>query len=562
MDRHRPQSGGRRQSAIVNDPLLSVASLHALAYCERLFYLEEVERIRVADAAVFAGRRLHEEIAAGEDEGTTSRVEVESEILGLRGSIDVLRRRDGKVIPYEHKRGRSAGKARAREAWRTDQLQVAAYALLVEEALGQSVDEGRVRYHADGVTVKVPIDPTTRAEVRAAIARARALRETTERPPITSNERLCARCSLAPVCLPEEARLSADAAYNPIRLLPPHPDRQVLHVTENGAHIGRSADQLVVRPRGGEGQESRMPIGEIGQVVVHGFAQISTQALRLCADHDVGVHWMTLGGGLVGSLAPSAASAQRHLRQFAALSRPEIALGLARRLVQAKVQGQLRWVLRCTRGAARAKGTLDGIATMREMLRKIARAETSQELLGFEGNAAAAYFGILPALLTASRDERLRFGGRSRRPPRDRVNALLGYGYGMLYREVLQAIVGVGLHPGFGFYHRPRSAAHPLALDVMELFRVPLIDMPVVAALNRQSFDADADFIAIASEITLSESGRAKAIEVIERRKNDVWRHSVVGYSLSYARMIELEVRLLEKEWMNEGGLFARFRLR
>ena len=55
---------------------------------------------------------------------------------------------------------------------------------------------------------------------------------------------------------------------------------------------------------------------------------------------------------------------------------------------------------------------------------------------------------------------------------------------------------------------------------------------------------------------------RRKVIEVIERRKADEWRHSVVGYSLSYARLIELEVRLLEKEWMGEGGLFAKFRLR
>jgi CRISPR-associated protein Cas1 len=132
----------------------------------------------------------------------------------------------------------------------------------------------------------------------------------------------------------------------------------------------------------------------------------------------------------------------------------------------------------------------------------------------------------------------------------------------MLYREVLQAIIAVGLHPGVGFYHRPRSSAHPLALDVMEVFRVPLVDMAMVAAVNRRMFDANADFAETPGKVLLSESGRAKAIEVIERRKNDVWRHSVVGYSLSYARMIELEVRLLEKEWMNEGGLFARFRLR
>jgi CRISPR-associated protein Cas1 len=132
----------------------------------------------------------------------------------------------------------------------------------------------------------------------------------------------------------------------------------------------------------------------------------------------------------------------------------------------------------------------------------------------------------------------------------------------MLYREVLQAIVAVGLHPGLGFYHQPRSAAHPLALDLVELFRVPIVDMSLVAAINRRTFDPDVDFHEVAGSVLLSESGRRKIVEVIERRKTDVWRHDVVDYSLSYARMIELEVRLLEKEWMNEGGLFARFRIR
>jgi hypothetical protein len=60
----------------------------------------------------------------------------------------------------------------------------------------------------------------------------------------------------------------------------------------------------------------------------------------------------------------------------------------------------------------------------------------------------------------------------------------------------------------------------------------------------------------------LSEAGQKKFIQIYERRKADQWKHPVIGHALSYARLIELEVRLLEKEWMNEGGLFARMRLR
>src|SRR5207253_895971 len=85
-------------------PPVRVMALHALAYCPRLFYLEEVEEIRVADAAVFAGRELHAGLEADED-GESVSVELTSAALGLAGKVDCLRRRDGSYLPYEHKRG-------------------------------------------------------------------------------------------------------------------------------------------------------------------------------------------------------------------------------------------------------------------------------------------------------------------------------------------------------------------------------------------------------------------------------------------------------------------------
>src|SRR5947209_1294834 len=141
-----------------HDPPVRVMALHALAYCPRLFYLEEVEEIRVADAAVFAGRQLHAALEADED-GEAVNVELSSAALGVTGKVDCLRRRDGSYLPYEHKRGQPRwGEGRAAEAWPSDRLQIVAYALLLEEAFGQPIAEGRIGYHAANVTVRVPID--------------------------------------------------------------------------------------------------------------------------------------------------------------------------------------------------------------------------------------------------------------------------------------------------------------------------------------------------------------------------------------------------------------------
>ena len=158
--------------------------------------------------------------------------------------------------------------------------------------------------------------------------------------------------------------------------------------------------------------------------------------------------------------------------------------------------------------------------------------------------------------------EEFRWTQRNRRPPRDRFNALLSFGYGLLHTAVMRALLAAGLEPAFGFFHTPRSAAYPLVLDLMELFRVPLWDMVLVGSLNRGQWDAQEDFVVTKAKVWLSDAGRKKAIALFESRLEETWKHPVVDYSLSYARTLELEARLLEKEWTGEPGLFAQARLR
>jgi CRISPR-associated protein Cas1 len=168
----------------------------------------------------------------------------------------------------------------------------------------------------------------------------------------------------------------------------------------------------------------------------------------------------------------------------------------------------------------------------------------------------------LRSLLGSQVAEELRSEVRSRRPPLDRFNALLSYGYGLLHTAVMRAVLASGLEPALGFFHTPRSAAYPLVLDLMELFRVLLWDMVLLGSLNRGQWNPATDFTVTRAKVWLSDEGRKKAIALFEARLQESWKHSVLSYSLSYARTIELEARLLEKEWTGEPGLFAQSRLR
>lgn len=545
-------------TATVSDTI-RVSALHALAYCPRLFYLEEVEELYTQDAAVFAGRRLHAELEKQEGEDWED-LFLESPELGLRGRVDALRTRDGQTIPYEHKRGRAHRSGDNQpQAWESDRLQVLAYACLLESVLGISIQEGRIRYHADNVLVHVPLDDVGRQEVKNAIQNARELRESTHRPPVTENERLCSRCSLAPVCLPEEARLAHDREWQPIRLFPADDEREVLHILEPGTCVGRSSEQIKISRKGQTPQ--KMPIRQVSQVVLHSYSQISTQALSFCKEFEVGVHWVSGGGRYSGSFDTRQGSIQRRISQYRALTDSETCLALAKRLVQCRGQSQRKFLMRSQR-INRSEAVTEAVAQMQAVLKLVNPCTSIQSLLGIEGKLAAIYFGVLSELVGSDVPDPMQFSDRNRRPPKDRFNALLGFGYALLLKDVMSAILAVGLEPVLGFYHQPRTQAPPLALDLMEIFRVPLVDMTVMASVNRGQWDVTEDFEVRGQQVWLSNSGSRKFIQLYERRKSESWKHPLLGYSMSYRRLFELEVRLLEKEWMGEGGLFAKLVVR
>jgi CRISPR-associated protein Cas1 len=352
--------------------------------------------------------------------------------------------------------------------------------------------------------------------------------------------------------------------HNPVRLFPPDRDGTTLHVVSQGAHVGCSGDSLVVRPRDTTQQPAtKHPIRGVDTLLLHGFAQVSTQALRKCVEHGVGVHWLTTSGYHTASLTATAGQVQRRLRQYRALSDEAVCLRLAKVLVHAKVEGQHRYLLRATRGGADARrDLLPALSGIQDALRAIADAPDRDSLRGHEGRAGVHYFEGLRLVVGEQVPEELRFATRNRRQPLDRFNALLSYGYGLVHTAVMRAVLATGLEPALGFFHTPRSAAYPLVLDLMELFRVTLWDLVLVGSLNRGQWDPAKDFALSRAKVWLSEPGRRKAIGLFEARLEETWKHPVLNYSLSYARTIELEARLLEKEWTGEPGLFARSRLR
>ena len=307
----------------------------------------------------------------------------------------------------------------------------------------------------------------------------------------------------------------------PTRLFPPDRDGATLHVVTPGARVGRSGETLVVTPPGGE-PPTRHAIRESGRPPApRPGPGHDPGAFPLRRLGDPGPLDLTTSGHHIASLtARPSGQVQRRLRQYRALMADEATcLRLAKALAHAKVEGQHRYLLRGSRGDAASRDSmLSDLVPIRSALTQIGSVADRDSLRGLEGSAAVGLFPWAGQATHPIVPESLRYTTRNRRPPVDRFNALLGFGYGLLHTAVMRAILASGLEPALGFFHTPRSSAYPLVLDLMELFRVPLWDMVLIGSLNRGQWDPGADFAVTKAKVWLSDPGRKKAIGLFESR--------------------------------------------
>lgn len=172
-----------------------------------------------------------------------------------------------------------------------------------------------------------------------------------------------------------------------------------------------------------------------------------------------------MGGKFMAGTQSVSGRVRQRIRQFAALSDSKVCLALSRATVQAKVESQLRYLMRATRGnEARRDVTTASLDRIRQTLARLPAAMSLDTIRGLEGQAAKAYFAAIPSLISDQATDVLIPipQGRTKHPPKDRFNCLLSYGYSLLYGLVHRSLIAVGLEPAFGYFHQPRSAAPPL----------------------------------------------------------------------------------------------------
>jgi len=179
-----------------------------------------------------------------------------------------------------------------------------------------------------------------------------------------------------------------------------------------------------------------------------------------------------------------------------------------------------------------------------------------QSLLGIEGAAADAYFSSFGSML--EKRHGFCFEERNKRPPRDPVNSVLSYIYGVLTKEMFVTVLAVGFDPYLGFYHQPMYGRPSLALDMMEEFRPLIADSVAITLFNNRELSPD-DFIRTGIGISIAPEAKKKVIGAYEKRLQTEIVHPIFGYAVSYRRILDVQARLLARVLTGELKEYPAF---
>lgn len=540
--------------------LVPARMVNEFCYCPRLFFLEWVQARFHDNLDTVQGRDHHRRVDREEgavplpDEGEVKAarsVLLSSERLGLVARVDLLEGDGREVRPVDTKRGRPPDIPE--RAWEPERVQLCVQGLLLREN-GYQCSEG-VLYFADArVRVTVAFDPPL---VERTLELVRSLRDqaaSDEPPPPLVDSPKCPRCSLVGICLPDETNALAARSELPVRrLLPRDPAPRPLYVTEQGVWVGKRDNRVEVT-RKGERLES-LRLLDVSQLCVFGNVQVSSQLLRELFAREVPVCWFSYGGWFSG-MANGLPSKHVELRRRQVAVAGQGGLGIARRLVEGKIRNS-RTLLR-----RNARTDIDReLSVLQELAARAAGTTSVPALLGVEGAAARTYFSAFPAML-AGREKMpgpaFTMEGRNRRPPRDPVNALLSYVYGLLVKDFTAVLLAVGFDPYLGFYHRPRFGRPALALDLAEEFRPLVAESVVINLLNNGEVGAS-DFVVRAGGVGLTPEARKQVLRAYERRLDVEIVHPRFGYRVTYRRVFEVQSRLLGAHVLGEVPEYAAF---
>lgn len=321
-----------------------------------------------------------------------------------------------------------------------------------------------------------------------------------------------------------------------------------LYVQTAGAYLHKDGETVKVEVE----RETRLaiPLHHLDGIVCFGRVTISPPLMAECCERDIGISWMTEEGRfqcrVVGAVTGNVLLRRR---QYRLADSEATALPIAQAIVAAKIQNSRSVLLR---GAREAENYETETALRRAAdrlqcsLQTLAKAGSLNVVRGCEGEAARVYFESFNHLLKQQR-EHFMMTERSRRPPKDPLNALLSFVYSVLTHDMTSALSTTGLDPAVGFLHVDRPGRLSLALDLLEEFRAIIADRLVISLINLKQVQRDGFEIQPTGAVVMTRETRRTVLAALVQRKREELTHPLFNEKVTIGNLPILQARLLSR---------------
>ena len=321
-----------------------------------------------------------------------------------------------------------------------------------------------------------------------------------------------------------------------------------LYVTGKNRYLSLDGENVEIFDK--QEEIGRIPLHNLQGIVTFGYTGASPALMGVCAERNIELTFMSGNGRFLARVTGEVkGNVILRKQQYRISENPYESIRYARNFITGKVYNS-RWILeRAIRDYPMRVDTerlKEKSHFLYQSLENIRSCEDSSILLGLEGEAASVYFSVFDELILQQKDS-FYFHGRNKRPPLDRVNAMLSFAYSLLAGMCGSALEGVGLDPYVGFYHADRPGRISLALDLMEELRGVMADRFVLTMINKRVMKETHFIEKEDGAVLLNDAGRKVFLSAWQERKQEMIRHPFLNEKLEWGMIPHAQAMLLAR---------------
>ncbi len=296
-----------------------------------------------------------------------------------------------------------------------------------------------------------------------------------------------------------------------------------------------------------DGQKKYIPVENCKEILIFGEVTFNKKFLEFISQEEIILHYFSHYGYYMGTFYPR----EHYNSGYMIIKQAEHYMDIDKRMYLAKrfVDGAFSNMLKVLQYyQRRGKNLAETISAINSLKKQIPIAKGIPELMAIEGNGRGLYYRAFDRI---TEDAFFQFETRSKRPPKNRMNALISFGNSIVYTAVLSEIYKTHLDPRIGFLHTSNFRRFSLNLDLAEIFKPIIVDRVIFTLINKKMLNPKM-FEEKLSKVILNDKGKKAFIEEMENRFKSTIKHKNLKRNVSYRQLILLEAYKLEKHLIGE----------